>query len=111
MPADASEVTATIANAATESDVIPIARCHNVSIWMPAAWTAATLGLLFSRDGTNWKTLTDADGAVALPAAADAVLVLPASTLIPNGARFMKLVSSAAQGADRTIIVEKREFS
>jgi small ligand-binding sensory domain FIST len=107
----ASLATLTIANTGTISTEMDIAQEQNLSVWMPAAWTAATLTIQVQREGsTAWHTVCDQDNVVVLPAAVDRVLLLPASSLLPNSARKLRLVSSVAQGADRTLVVERRAF-
>lgn len=111
MPIIASTASAVIANAGTNSTEVDIASDQNISIWMPAAWTAATLTVQVQREGSaDWFTLCDVDGPIVLTVAAAQVILLPASSLIPNGARKLRLVSSVAQGAERTLIVERRSF-
>lgn len=102
----------TIGAAATVSDAMDVAGDQNLSIYIPTAWTAATLTMQIQREGnaTDWFTVCDLDGPVVLPSDAGRVVLLPGSTLIPNAARRLRVVSSVAQASSRAIIVERRSF-
>lgn len=107
----ASYGTVTISNGGTVSTEFEVAQNQNVSIWMPSAWSPATLTIQAQREGsTDWHTVSDTDGVITIQADAGRVILLPASTMLPNGARRLRLVSSAAQGAQRVIGVERRGF-
>lgn len=120
MPIIASTATLTIESGASVSNAMPIAGDQNVSIWMPDAWTAAGLTLQVARTEAapaagDWRTVADLDGAVLLPAAANLVLLVPGSTLLPNGARWLRVLSGTVaapvnQDAARTIVAERRSF-
>ncbi len=116
--ADAPNVT--IASGTSVSDAIRLDEAHNLSIWLPSSWTAATLALQVARGSDapsagDWRTVCDQDGEIALPAAANRVILVPASTMLPNGARWLRLVSGTAasqvtQAGARVISVERRSF-
>lgn len=116
----ASTATLTIESGASVSNAMPIAGDQNISLWMPDAWTTAGLALQVARvEGTpgasDWRTVADPSGMVALAAAANIVILVPATLLLPNSARWLRVLSGTVavpvtQGATRTIVAERRSF-
>ncbi len=96
---------AVIANAGTDSNAIACGFARAASLTMPAAWTAATLGVKVSTDGgTTYNTLYTSDGvAYEITAQANSEILLNVVEFL--GITDFKLISSAAQGAERTIRV------
>lgn len=101
--AAARSVTATIANGATTSDALDLGNARGVRISMPAAFTGVTLGITqLALDGVTYQTVYDSNGvAYTITVAASREIILNAVDFL--GLTNIKLVSSAAEGAARTI--------
>lgn len=111
MPIIASVGSVTIANAGTNSTPFDIAGAQNITLFMPTPWTAATLDIQIQREGdATWYTLGSVAGPYVVTVAAGAAITLSTDVMIPNSARSMRLVSSVAQGGERTIGVERRSL-
>lgn len=100
---------AVIANGGTDSAAVDLGERVLTAIIMPAAWTAANITFKAAErsDGT-FRTVKRADGSttaiaaytITTPAADDHITVNPADFA---GMRYIKVVSSGAQGAERRI--------
>lgn len=121
MPTDVYTVTAVIPTGASASQPISFAEYHTISLWMPAAWTAATLAMQASLSGAepasdaDWRTIFTDTAELALPAGAGRVLSVPAGILVPAGARWVRLISGTVatrvnQAAQRDILAAFRRF-
>ena len=107
----------TIPDGAAVSEAIPLfhaRRPRGIDFDMPAAWTAADLGVQTSRDGTTWKDRVLADGTriKATTVAADTVIQGDAGLWGAGSQNYMRLESidtadesAENQGADREIWV------
>ena len=106
---------ATIANGASQSDVLDLSDYAITSIQMPAAWTAAALTFLAcaTQIGTYLPVYDDAGTEVTIASAAavvDRVIVNKAVLEQLAGLRFVKIRSGVAatpvnQGAARALVV------
>jgi hypothetical protein len=101
---------ATIANGASQSDIIDIKDGAILVIECPAAWTAASLTFLGSQDGTTFGPVYGDDGTEVTIASANVVAlrVLVNKAVIEQlaGIRFLRIRSGTAgapvnQGAAR----------
>lgn len=120
MPSIATAYTLTFTINTSVTNTAQIGDAHNLTIWMPAAWTTATMAVQLARTtGTpsagDWRTLTDGTAEVALPAAANRVIVLSRMWMIPNGAYWLRLVSGTVaaqvnQTAERVLTLEARNL-
>lgn len=109
------EVSAVIANTASVSQAIgvPASGFRTMSIWMPAAWTAAALTFEASiaaapASDADWSSVRIEGTELNLTTGADFVHVLMPPKSMPPGAKWIRLVSGVkgtrvAQGAERTI--------
>lgn len=111
--------TPSIANGASVSGAIALPpNARNLSIYMPAAWTAAGMAVQFATTDAapsagDWRTWTDHTGEIALPAAANRVITTLDTIPMPSGAKWMRLVSGTVasqvvQAAQRDIPVTVR---
>jgi hypothetical protein len=74
-----------------------------VGIVMPAAWTAADITLEGSVDDTTFNAINAKNGTTyTITAAASQFIAIPVADSFPFP-RYLKLASSAAQLADRTL--------
>lgn len=104
--------TATIANGGTNSGSVDLTNTALLAFIAPAAWTPATLKLEGSADNTNWSNILDPDGAAvsSYPAVtAGAAYSIDVADMLPY--RYVRFVSGAAQGADRTFTVITRPLA
>ena len=99
--------TVTIAATETESDVLDLDLYQIAALGMPAAWTSAdiTLKAAPERDGTFLDVYDDEGEKVTIKVAANRVVVIDKGVIATAGLKYVKLVSSVAQDADRTITV------
>lgn len=114
-PRLSSHAVATIANGASQSDVIDLREYAIAAISMPAGWTTAALTFLASSTaaGTFLPVYDDAGTEVSIASAnvvQDRVIVNKAVLEQLAGLRYIKLRSGVAatpvnQGADRAITV------
>lgn len=98
----------TILSGASLSDALHLQGRTLVGIDMPASWTAASLSLAVSNDGSTYLTLYDAFGEVTFAAAASTHVGIDFSNKI--GFNYLKVRSGSSgspvnQAADRTIYV------
>jgi len=96
-----SEVTAVIASAGTVSGAVDMVGTGVVAIQLPAAMTGGSISFQASADNVTFSPVYDDTGLVAVTTAANQYVTLPAS--ITKSARYVKLVSDTAEGAERTI--------
>lgn len=108
---------ATIANGQTVSNAVDLNERVLTAIIMPAAWTAADITFQASNIATGtFKPVKKGDGSVTpiiaytikTPAADDYITLDPDAFA---GIRYLKVVSSAAQGAERVITLLGRSVS
>jgi len=95
----------TLANGQTKSASIDLMGGRLLGFILLDTWTAATVSLESSFDGgTTWYPVYLQDGTLlSFTVAADHLIILDNSRFLAFGG-LVKLVSSVAQGADRTII-------
>lgn len=108
---------ATILNTATKSNAVDLFERVLCGLIMPAAWTAADITFEGSNDLTGtYYPVKKCDGSttpiaaftVKTPSALDYIIFDPDSF---SGLRYIKIVSSAAQGADRILTLLGRSVS
>lgn len=117
---DQQSVSAVIPAGAAVSNGFDVYAPQQLSLWMPAAWTAASLTIELSQlsapaTDADWRQLFTELDELILPAAANRVLTITAGIVLPPGIRRMRLVSGVAgarvnQAAERTIDVFVRRF-
>lgn len=107
--------TATIANGAALSGEIDLEGARVITVHMPAAWTAADLGIKASpTSGGTFNPLYDDEGTlVSASVDADQVITFDRFALPLAGVRYIKLWSQNAgadenQGGARSLTVELR---
>ena len=104
----AAVLTATIASGGTVSTAVDLQGLTAVGIVIPSAWTTATVTVNVSLDdGATWATAADALGMV-YTIQATAGVQHPIDPSDSVGWLRIRLVSSAAQAADRQIKVVAR---
>ena len=103
---------------ATDDDATPGFDTEGLSlvrIKMPSAWTSTpNVSVQGSRDGTTWEAIyDDAHLAVsfATPTAAQSYQLTPEQTRACDGWYKLRVVTSAAQAADRAFIFDMRRFA
>lgn len=97
----------TIASGSTTSSAIDLYGTTLVGIFMPSSWTTANLTLKASSDNSTFEDVYDSAGTLkTLTAAASHYIMLDPSNYA--GIRHLKLVSTATQGADRTLTLAVR---
>lgn len=107
---EAENKTATIANGASLSGAVDLgAGAVLAAIYMPAAWTAASLTFQASADGVTYVDVYD-DGDVEYEIAAAASRSIKVSLEDFIGVRYLKVRSGTtatpvAQGASRSIVL------
>lgn len=104
----------TIANGQTVSGAVDLGNERLAGILMPAAWTAADISFSASVDGTNFFTLTDAASATISITAPGAGKLLTLTGELREAflaVRWIKIVSSVAQGAQRVVTLVTRSFT
>jgi hypothetical protein len=102
------ENSATIASLGRNSSAVTIGSMTICGLIMPATWTAATLSMEMSIDnGVTWHQVYDNDGT-------QIVLTVDASRYVKldpadfAGINTLRLVSSADQAEERTIVIAAR---
>lgn len=103
-------IAAVIAISETESGEISIGDYHRIALDMPAAWTAADISFKSSyTTGGTFKPVYD-DSGLLVSAIVDAgrIVGLDACSAALEGLRYIKLVASVAQEAERTIQVIRK---
>jgi hypothetical protein len=112
----------TIASGSAMSTVLNFTKIQprGITVETPAAWTAANIGFLVSRDATNWKRLyvTDSDGAAAaivvsgVPTSTSVVITTDAGNWGVQNYPYFCVVSlntstgaNVAQGAERVLYI------
>lgn len=100
--------TATIANGQTTSNAIDKLHYRITALHMPAAFTGASISFLAAptASGTYQQVVDEAGAPIAVTATAGKVIALDQIAPELSSLRFIKLVSSGAEGADRAIILE-----
>ena len=94
----------TIASGATQSDHFRLTGDNIIGILFPAAMTGTSLTVEVSFDGSSFHALTG----VSLGVTVDEALEVASSTIF--GWPFVRFVSSAAEGAERTLTVLVKEI-
>lgn len=98
------DLTATVANGGTDSDAVDLHGCALAGLIMPAAFTGTSVKLLACDTLTGTYVLV-ADGAgadVSITVTTSKYVAVPNLTLLA-GIRFLKLRSSGAEAAERTV--------
>lgn len=99
--------TITIASGQTLSDAADLHGTTLVGFYMPSAWTAANITFKTSQDNVTFADIYDGAGNVkTCTVAASQFIPLDLSNFL--GSRYVKLASSASQGADRAITLVSR---
>ncbi len=99
--------TLTIANGQTLSDAADLHGTSLVGFYMPAAWTAANITYKASQDNITFADIYDGSGNVKTSTVgASQFIPLDLSNFL--GVRYLKLLSSASQGAARAITLVSR---
>lgn len=102
-----ADLAATIANGATTSGAVDLTGTTLVGLHMPAAFTATAVTFTVAESaGGTYRTLYSAGADVTITVAAAKYVALDPSVFA--GARFIRIVSGAAEGAARTIILATR---
>lgn len=96
-------LTATILNGQTVSNEVDVGQNRAVRLSMPAAFTGTALGVqTLAADGATYQPLYNPDGtAYTITVAAAREVLLQLSDIL--SVQKFKLVSNAAEGADRAI--------
>jgi hypothetical protein len=96
--------TVTIANGATASNSVDFKNHILTGIEFPAALTGTGVTIQVSQDEANWATVYQASGDVTI-AKQNSKLVLVGTTLrsLEGLGRYLRVVSSGAEGAARTL--------
>lgn len=103
--ANRTALPATIAATGTTSNAVDLLGYDVVAVRMPAAWDLATISFTTSEDGVTYVPVKKEDGtALSLTVAASDWTVVPEAYTRGFG-RFVKVVSSAAQAAERIVKV------
>ena len=98
----------TISSGGTVSSALELGVGRSVlALVTPAALTGTALSFQASVDGSTYNTVTDEGSAYSVTAAASRFISIKPGLLV--GARYIKVVSGSAEGADRTIVVVSRE--
>lgn len=102
-----STKTATIANGATISDGIPLLSGTITGLILPAAFTGTALTFQVSQDGSTYTALYDSSNTAESMTVAQgrAYSVNPA---VFAGWQYAKVVSNAAEGASRAVMLVVR---
>lgn len=103
MAATTSDKTATIASGQTVGAAFCIGAHVPVSIRIPGTITGANLSFQGSHDNSTYQAIYSGASAYSVPMTASKDVALDASKFA--GYRYLKLVSDAAEGADRTFTV------
>jgi hypothetical protein len=92
-------ITATIANGTAGTGSIALGSCFPTGVLMPTTWTAASILVKASLDGTNFYPVYDQYGTMLILTAADSrwIVFNPPDTW---GFRFMQLRSVNSSGVD-----------
>jgi hypothetical protein len=90
-----------IANGATTSSIGSCGDMVLVGIITPSALTGTSFTVSASYDGVNFSNLYNTSGAVTIPAGASRYISLSVDTFF--GVKYLKLISSGAEAAERTI--------
>lgn len=106
MGAIKSTATATIASGQTVGAAFYVGAKVPVALVMPAAFTGANISFQGSHDGSSYQAIYNGGADYSVPVAASKNVVLNASVFA--GFPFLKLVSDAAEGADRSVTVVTR---
>lgn len=104
-------LTTTISSGAANSTAIEIAPNlpRGLGVFVPSAWTSATISFEVSNDGSTWYPLRGSDGSLigisGIQTAAAGLYAAPAEIWVMGRWKYMRLVSSVNQGADRELQV------
>ena len=97
---------ATIANGETESDSIRSGSYILLGIYVPAGFNGTAISFKASFDDETYQDIHDVSGLLALPVTADTYLSIDPQLLA--GCRYLKIVSNAAESAERLVGVSRR---
>lgn len=106
MGAIQSKRTAAIANGQTTSGAVWVGGKVPVALQMPAAFTGTAVTFLGSVDGVTYQAIEPGGAAYSVSVAASKTVPLVAVYFA--GFAYLKLVSNAAEGAARNVVVMKR---
>lgn len=96
---------AAIANGATTSSTIDLYLYDFIGLQMPAAFTGVTMTFTGSQDGITFTPIFDSAGAAVSYTVAPNRYVMVNFNHFNLFPRFIQLVSGAAEGAARTVLV------
>lgn len=94
---------AIITSGQTTSNVINVFGTSVLGFYMPAAWTTANLSFLVDDDNVGAFSAMYDFNVTAISLAVSAGIYVPVVPSMFAGVKYLKLVSSVMQGADRTI--------
>lgn len=99
-----TNITATIANGQTTSSEIDLKGASMGTIYLPAAFTGTSLTFTAAptAGGTHQTVYDDSNSAITVTVTQGRNYPIPAEVM---NARFIKLVSSGAEGAARSIVI------
>lgn len=91
-----------IANGGTTSNAIEVGSANAVTIYAPATLTGNAI-IQVSPDNVRWFNVNQFGASVLIPAGT-------ATALTGIGAKFLRLLSDAAEGAERTFLTTLQEL-
>lgn len=94
-----------IANAGTDSTQIDLGIYRLTHLYIPAAFTGTSVSFKISYDGTNWFPLYDAVGNVLYTVSVTQDRVYKLSPVDWIGVRWVQVISNAAEGGARTLVL------
>ena len=99
--------TVTILNGQTVSNKVDLGELAVVGMQLPAALTGVTITFQASHDDVTYVSVTKVDGTTyTITVAPSKYVIIPPADLA--GARFIKVVSGAAEATDRDIVLMLR---
>lgn len=108
-PNDTYDLAAVIASGQTTSGEIDLGGVDPCGFFIPASFTGSSLSFLAApSSGGTYSPVRDGSGALYTVAiSASSYIVLP-DIVVLAGVRWLKLVSSAAEAADRSVVIAAR---
>jgi len=107
---EANNVTVSIANNATESDVIDCRKNQLVGFYTPASMTGSTWGLKASYDGTNFFDATD-EGTNYSGLTLQSSKLHSVKPSVSAPIQYAKIVTGSAQSGAKSIVCVLRPIS
>lgn len=104
--------TATITNGQTVSAAVELEINNGLAaVQFPAAMTGTTLTFQWAPDGTNYKYIQNIGGGGRYSVTVAADEIVPVDPRIFKAVRRVKVVSSAAEGADRAVQLIEESYA